>query len=124
MSGSSNLDSFRDDWLVAIQLQLCRVLSPGLVQYCSQHSCVIAVSFFSSRFVSVKKKKKKKTIATFNTYPCSIQVRVKNVGAISDAPRICIYIYIYIYMYESKYESKYGLKSDSMKVAEKHNPNR
>ena len=28
------------------------------------------------------------------------------------------YIYLYIY------ESKYGLKSDSMKIAEKHNPNR
>ena len=30
------------------------------------------------------------------------------------------YIYIYIYIYESKY----GSKSDSMKKAEKHNPNR
>ena len=30
---SSNLDSFRDGWLAAVQLLLCRVLPPGLVQY-------------------------------------------------------------------------------------------
>ena len=46
MSGSSNFDSFRDGWLVAVQLLFCGVLSPGLVQYCSQHSCVIAVKGF------------------------------------------------------------------------------
>ena len=39
-SGSSNFDSFLDGWLVAVQLLLCGVLSPGLVQYYSQHSCV------------------------------------------------------------------------------------
>ena len=33
-------------WLVAVQLLLCGVLSPGLVKYCSQHSCVVAVKFF------------------------------------------------------------------------------
>ena len=43
MSGSSNLDSFRDRWLVAVQLLFFRVLPPGLVQYCSQHSCVVVV---------------------------------------------------------------------------------
>ena len=43
MSGSSNLDSFCNGRLVAVQLVLCGVLSPRLVQYCSQHSCVIAV---------------------------------------------------------------------------------
>ena len=30
ISGSSYLDSFRDGWSVAVQLLLCRVLSPGL----------------------------------------------------------------------------------------------
>ena len=43
MSGSSNLNSFRDRRQVAVQLVSCGVLSPGLVQDCSQHSCVIAV---------------------------------------------------------------------------------
>ena len=43
MSGSSNLDSFCDEWWMAIQLLLCGVLLPGLVQYCLQHSCVVAV---------------------------------------------------------------------------------
>ncbi len=43
MSGPSNFDSFRDGWLVSVQLLLCGVLPPGLVQYCSQHSCVVAV---------------------------------------------------------------------------------
>ena len=43
MSGSSNFDSFRDGQSVAVQLLFCGVLSPGLVQYWSQHSCVIAV---------------------------------------------------------------------------------
>ena len=43
VSGSSNFDSFRDEWLVAVQLLLCRVLPPELVKYCSPHSCVVAV---------------------------------------------------------------------------------
>ena len=39
---------------MAVQLLFCGVLSPGLAQYCLQHSCVIAVRFFFSiRFVSV-----------------------------------------------------------------------
>ena len=46
MSGSYKFDSFRDGWLVAVQLLLCGALSPGLVQYCSQHSCVVAVKLF------------------------------------------------------------------------------
>ena len=33
MSGSPNLDSFRDGWLVPLQLLLCGVLPPGLVPY-------------------------------------------------------------------------------------------
>ena len=55
MSGSSNLDSFHNGWLEAVQLLLCGVLPPGLVQFCSQHSCVVAVKlfFFFSRLVSV-----------------------------------------------------------------------
>ena len=43
MSGSSNLNSFHDRRQVAVQLVSCGVLPPGLVQDCSQHSCVIAV---------------------------------------------------------------------------------
>ena len=43
MSGSSNFDSFRDGRQVAVQLVLCRMLRPGLVQNCSQLSCVVAV---------------------------------------------------------------------------------
>ena len=34
MSGSSNLDSFRDGRQVAVKVVLCGVLPPGLVQYC------------------------------------------------------------------------------------------
>ncbi len=40
MSGSSNLNSFHDRRQVAVQLVSCGVLPPGLVQDCSQHSCV------------------------------------------------------------------------------------
>ena len=43
MSGSSNLDSFRDGRQVAVWLVLCGVLLPGHVQYSLQYSCVIAV---------------------------------------------------------------------------------
>ena len=43
MSSSSNLDSFCDGCQVAVYLLFCWVLPPGLVQYCSQHSWVIAV---------------------------------------------------------------------------------
>ena len=45
MSGSSNLNSFRDRGQVAVQLVSCGVLLPGLVQDCTQHSCVIAIKF-------------------------------------------------------------------------------
>ena len=38
MSGSSNLNSFRDRRQVAVLLVSCGVLPPGLVQDCSQHS--------------------------------------------------------------------------------------
>ena len=41
------LDSFRGGWWVAEQLLFCGVLSPWLVQYRSQDSCVIAVKPFS-----------------------------------------------------------------------------
>ena len=43
--------SFCDGWQVAVQLLLCRVLSPGLVQYCSQHSCVVAAKLFLHTFI-------------------------------------------------------------------------
>ena len=48
--GLCNFDSFRDSWLVAVWLLLCGVLSPGLVQYRSQHFCVIAVKLFLHPF--------------------------------------------------------------------------
>ena len=38
MSGSSNLNSFRDRRQVAVQLVSCGVLPPGLVQDCSQRA--------------------------------------------------------------------------------------
>ena len=50
MSGLSNLDSFRDGRQVAVQLVPCGMLPPGLVQYCSQHSCVIAVQLLLQPF--------------------------------------------------------------------------
>ena len=50
VSSSSNFDSFRDGLLVGLYLLLCGVLSPGLVQYCSQHSRVIAVKLFLHPF--------------------------------------------------------------------------
>ena len=43
MSCSSNLNSFCDKRQVAVQLVSCGVLPPGLVQDCTQHSCVTAV---------------------------------------------------------------------------------
>ena len=52
MSGLSNFDSFRDGWSVAVQLLFCWMLSPGLFQYYSQNSCVIAVRFFLHMFCS------------------------------------------------------------------------
>ena len=50
MSGLSNFDSFHDGWWVLLQLLLCGVLPPGLVQYCSQHSCVVTVKLFLHTF--------------------------------------------------------------------------
>ena len=49
-SGSSNFDSFRDGWQVAVQQLLCGVIPPGLVQYCLQHSCVVTVKLFLHAF--------------------------------------------------------------------------
>ena len=46
MSGSFNLDGFRDGWLVAVQLLFCGMLPPGLVQYSSKHYWIIAVKLF------------------------------------------------------------------------------
>ena len=53
MSGSSNFDSFCDGCSVAVQTLLCGVQSRGLVQYCSQHSCAIAIKLFLHRLISV-----------------------------------------------------------------------
>ena len=50
MSGLSNFDSFRDGWLVAVQLLLHGVLPPGLVQCWSQHFCAVAVKLFLHTF--------------------------------------------------------------------------
>ena len=50
MSASPNLDTFRGGRQVAVQLIPCGVLPPGLVQYCSQHSCVIAVQLLLQPF--------------------------------------------------------------------------
>ena len=50
MSGSSNLDSFCDGRQAAVQLVPCGMLPPGLVQYCSQLPCVIAVQFLLQSF--------------------------------------------------------------------------
>ena len=33
-------------FMMAVQLLFFRVLPPGLVPYCSQHSCVIAIKLF------------------------------------------------------------------------------
>ena len=38
MSGSSNLNSFRDRWQVAVQWLSCGMLPPGLVRDCTQHA--------------------------------------------------------------------------------------
>ena len=57
VSGSSNLNSFSDGkWErveVPVELRLWGVLSPRIVQYCSPHSYVVAVKFFSIRLVRV-----------------------------------------------------------------------
>ena len=50
ISGSSDLDSFRDGWEVTVQLLLCRVLTPEFIQYYSHNSCVVAVKLFLHTF--------------------------------------------------------------------------
>ena len=50
MPGLSNLDSFVMGGGWPYRLLFCWVLSPGLVQYCSQHSCVIAIKPFLHTF--------------------------------------------------------------------------
>ena len=47
---SSHWDNFCDGWLVAVQLLICVVLLPGLVQYSAQHFCIIAVKLFLHAF--------------------------------------------------------------------------
>ena len=55
MSGSSNLNSFRDRGQVAVQLVSCGVLLPGLVQDCTQHSCVDKFTYLGSSIESTEK---------------------------------------------------------------------
>ena len=50
VSGSFNVDSFRDGWKMAIQLLFCGVLHPGIFQYSLQHSCVIGFKLFLDTF--------------------------------------------------------------------------
>ena len=50
MSGSSNFDSFRDGRKWPYSCCFVGVLPPGLVQYCSQYSCVVAVKLFLHPF--------------------------------------------------------------------------
>ena len=49
MSGSPNLNSFRDRGQVAVQLVSCGVLLPGLVEDCTQ--LVSAIIFFISQLI-------------------------------------------------------------------------
>ena len=60
MSGSSNLDSFRDGGKWPYSCCLVGVLPPGLVQYCSQHSSVVAIKLF---------------LHTFSWCPCSASIQ-------------------------------------------------
>ena len=52
-AGSSNFDSFRDGLKVVVRLLPSGVLPPGLVQYCSQHSCVVAAKLFLHTLASM-----------------------------------------------------------------------
>ena len=45
MSGSPNLNSFRDRGQVAVQLVSCWVLPPGLVEDCTQQSSTSPTQF-------------------------------------------------------------------------------
>ena len=50
VSDSFKFDSFRNGGSVAVQMGLCGVLPPGLVQNFSQHSYVVAVKLFLHPF--------------------------------------------------------------------------
>ena len=87
MSGSSNLNSFRDRGQVAVQLVSCGVLLPGLVQDCTQHSCVIAISlneYSKKRLVHEKRINSTKlqvsvhTIYMYSTLSCYIHTEMTN----------------------------------------------
>ena len=45
MSGSYNFCSFRDGWLMAVQLVSCGMMPPRPVQYYLQHSWVVAAKY-------------------------------------------------------------------------------
>ena len=50
----SYLDGFWDGWQLAIELLFCVGLLRGLVQYNTQHPCVVTIKLFSIRFISVR----------------------------------------------------------------------
>ena len=91
VSGSSNLDSFRDGRQVAVQLVPCGVLSPGLVQYRSQHSCVVAVKLLLQPF------SQRPSCASIQQYRYDHCLEDQTiVGYLIPNPIKHIYIYIYI----------------------------
>ena len=92
--GSSNLDSFCDGWQVAVQLLLCGVLPPGLVQYCSQHSCVIAVKLFLHTFFSVHVVRPYSSIDTTTAWKklCFI-LSVRSDFRMTDSQLIAVYTF-------------------------------
>ena len=51
MSGLSNFDSFFLWEVGGRRVAVCGMLPPRLVQYCSQHSCEVAVKLFLHPFV-------------------------------------------------------------------------
>ena len=90
MSGSSNLDSFRE-------LVPGRVLPPWLIQYCSQHSCVIAVQLFLQSF------SQRQSGASINQYRhvhCLEETAFHFIGQVlfSFDRQLIDSIYIYIYI--------------------------
>ena len=111
MSGSSNFGSFRNGWLVP-----CGVLSPGLLQYFSQYSCVVAVKLFSIRLVRYYEAVSTQPLLGRNcasfwsvrsdlhmTDSLSLDIHAVasrvSMSASFDETLLPIYIYIYIYIY-------------------------
>ena len=113
VSGSSNLDSFRDGRQVAVQLVLCGVLPPGLVQYCSQYSYVIAVQLFLQSF---SQHPSSESIQQYRYDRClwkKTQLRLKYHHKFISTRKyylrliiyvcVCVYIYIYIIQWKNMF---------------------